>query len=291
MVGLSFLGALGLSLSGICSAAVVDGRESDMLDDAAFASPADDVAPFRLSARNKITSKVEEIPGGINVNWTDAVNMTAKRQCIVGEHPAYFAVSDIGYFARDACNTVMNGHHGKGEESQIPGTYRYTSPAYIQEGEGQPKVAVLVTLKLSGSKLSRDAPFSCVNMLAHFYDTSGAGWCVTNTDKHTMMTQGGKIQVKTRPVDGTKSWGEFFHLTEPDTFLELKLDPAKCDEDGDPCDNKHQVADSAMNAVMEQLPIGAQQYFNAGSTGENEVEGDDTEEGGDESGNHDELKS
>ncbi|KAL8857393.1 MAG: hypothetical protein Q9178_006020 [Gyalolechia marmorata] len=291
MVRLALLGYLGLSLSAISSAAVVDGREPDILDNATFADTPDDLAPFRLAARNVITSKVEDIPGGINVNWTDTHNMTAKRQCIVGEHPAYFAISDIGYFIKDACNTVMNGHQGKGELYQPPGTYRYLSPAYVQSGEGNPKVAVLVSLELRAGSLDVNTPFSCVNMLSHFVDTTEAGWCVTRTEKHNFMTQGGKIEVKTKSVDDKQTWGEWLGFSKPDNLLVLKLDPAKCNENGDPCSNQHGVADSSLNKVMANLNIGAQQYFDAANPPDPRTyQGTDDTGSGDEPKDKDELK-
>ncbi|KAI4089872.1 MAG: hypothetical protein LQ348_005683 [Seirophora lacunosa] len=290
MVRLTLLASLGLSLSAIGSAAVVDGREPDNLDDATFADTADDVVPFRLTSRNKITSKVEDIGGGINVNWTDTHNMTAKRQCIVGENPAYFAISDMNYFIKDACNSVMNGHHGKGERYQQPGTYRYLSPAYVQSGEGNPKVAVLVTLELRAGLLDEKAPFSCVNMLSHFVDTSEAGWCVTRTEKHNYMTQGGKIEIKSKPVDEAQTWGEFFGLSAPDTLLVLKVDPGKCNEKGDPCSNQHGMSDSALNRVMEGLSIGAQQFFDAASPPDPSTYQETDDTGSEEPKDHDELK-
>ncbi|KAL8888861.1 MAG: hypothetical protein Q9205_003364 [Flavoplaca limonia] len=291
MLRLALLGALGLSISAIGSAAVVDGREPDTLNDVAFADTVDDVVSFRLASRNVITSKVEDIPGGINVNWTDTHNMTAKRQCIVGEHPAYFAISDMNYFIKDACNSVMNGHQGKGEAYQLPGTFRYQSPAYVQSGEGNPKVAALVSLELKAGALDVKTPFSCVNMLSHFVDTTKAGWCVTRTEKHNFMTQGGKIEVKTKPVDEKQTWGEWFGFSVPDNLLVLKVDPAKCTEEGDPCSNQHGIADSSLNKVMANLPIGAQQYFDAASPPDpSTYEGAEDTGSGDKPKDKDELK-
>ncbi|KAL8645216.1 MAG: hypothetical protein Q9210_006835 [Variospora velana] len=283
MVRLALLASLGLSLSGMCSAAVVDGR--DPLDGTTFASPADHVAPFQLSARNIITSKVEMIEGGINVNWTDSRNKIAARQCIVGEGPAYFPIQNIGYFATDACNAVMPGRHGNGGELQPPGTYPYLSPAYVQDLPGNPKVAVLVTLHLYRSVLNADATSSCLNMLSHFYDTSAEkgkeGWCVTRTEKHNMMTQGGKVQVTNQDVGkGQSGWEWFWGRNIPEILLELKVDPAKCTEDGDPCSNQHQIADSSLNNAGGDSTIDAPQYSNAGSENTPEVAGP----------NHDELK-
>lgn len=269
MVRLALLGSLAVSLSGLSSAAVIDGRDPKV-------DGGDDLQPFMLrarnilKARNTINSDVVDINGGINVNWTDdatTTNMTAKRQCIVGEGPAYFPVNNIGYFARDACNTVMNGHHGAGEANQLPGTYTYLSPAYQQDAAGGPKVAVMVTAKLHASVLTQDAGFSCLNMLAHFYDTSGEGWCVTNTDKHVQMTQGGKVIISNKGVqNGKLTWSEWLWGVEKGSdLLELKLDPAKCTDKGDPCDNKA-VVDDSYNQVLQKLPIGAQQKYQAGST-------------------------
>ncbi len=291
MLRLALLGYLGLSLSAISSAAVVDGREPDTLDDAAFADTPNDLVPFRLASRNVITSKVEDIPGGINVNWTDTHNMTAKRQCIVGEHPAYFAISDMGYFIKDACNTVMNGHQGKGELYQPAGTYRYQSPAYVQSGEGNPKVAALITLELRAGSLDVNTPFACVNMLQHFVDTTDAGWCVTRTNKHNFMTQGGKIEVKTKSVDAAQTWGEWLGWSKPDNLLVLKVDPAKCNEKGDPCSNQHGIADSSLNEVMANLNVGAQQYFDAANPPDPRTyQGSDDTGSGDKPKDKDELK-
>lgn len=123
MVRVAILASLGLSLGGVCYAAVIDGRETDILDDATVAETANEVEPFRLAARNVIKTDPEKIDGGVYVDWEDGstAKMMATRQCIVGDGPAYFAVNSIGYFARDACNTVMNGHHGNGEALQPPG--------------------------------------------------------------------------------------------------------------------------------------------------------------------------
>ncbi|KAI4274307.1 MAG: hypothetical protein LQ337_004036 [Flavoplaca oasis] len=279
MVPIALLGSLVLSLSAIGSAAVVDGREPDTFDDVAFADTADDVVPFSLYSRNVITSKVEDIPGGINVNWTDAHNMRAKRQCIVGEHPAYFAISDMNYFIKDACNSVMNGHHGKGEALQQPGTFRYQSPAF------------LVSLELKAGVLDVDAPSSCVNMLSHFVDTTEAGWCVTRTEKHNFMTQGGKIEVETKSVDEKQTWGVWLGFKKPKNLLVLKVDPAKCTEEGDPCSNQHGIADSTLNKVMANLPIGAQQYFDAANPPDpSTYAGADDTGSGDKPKDKDELK-
>lgn len=142
------------------------------------------------------------------------------------------------------------------------------SPAYQQDQSGGPKVAVMVTLKLMQSALDGDAPNNCVDLLSHFYDTTDAGWCVTRTGPHNFMTQGGKIVVqnKAEPADKDKTWREYIFGVKPgETLLELKLDPAKCTDKGDPCDNKA-VVDDSINMVMQNLPAGAKQYYQAGTS-------------------------
>lgn len=271
MLYLQRLGFLALSVGGICNAAVVDTRETDIIN---YAGPSNalDLAKrtataIGLAARNKITSKVEVIKGGLNLNWTlpESGNVSAERQCIVGEHPAWFSISDIGYFTRDACNTVMSGKTAD-KDNQLPGTYRYLSPAYVQETEGNPKVAILITMQLKRSVLGPDAPSACNNILSHFFDTTDAGWCTTRTTKHNFMTQGGKVKATTQEDGKSRTILDWIRGTnKAEDLFELKIDPAKCTESGDPCSNQHDIADSAMNNALQSVDIGADQCFSAGS--------------------------
>ena len=255
-----------LSLGSLCSgAAVINQRDDDLLNEASFKDVSSSIQPvvnkrddhtFDLSARNVIKSDTTEIPGGIAVNWTASTNLTSKLTCITGDDPAYFATSNIGYFAVDACNTMMNGRHGPGLEFQPPGRYVYKSPAYQDTTTNNPHVAMMITLDLWDQPLDFNSIYTCQWMMSHISQDPG-GWCVTTTNKHPGMTQGGQVEIYNTISGKKKSWYQSWFGPADTLLMRMKWDPAMCKESGDPCSNTIDIGDSSLNSVMASATLGA----------------------------------